>query len=86
MVTLIRGSTIDRVIENSEGGYSEYSGSYNSYNYASENSYSRNNSGYSRAEEEMDSMIAELREMMGELPPEKQAEVQRFIQKLEQMN
>lgn len=54
--------------------------------YASENSYSRNNSGYSRAEEEMDSMIAELREMMGELPPEKQAEVQRFIQKVEQMN
>lgn len=41
--------------------------------------------GYSRAEDDMDSMIMELREMMGDLPQEKQKEVQRFIQKIEQM-
>lgn len=40
---------------------------------------------YSRAEDDMDSMIMELREMMGDLPQEKQKEVQRFIQKIEQM-
>lgn len=41
--------------------------------------------GYSRAEDDMDSMIMELREMMGELPPEKKTEVERFIKKIEQM-
>lgn len=41
--------------------------------------------GYSRAEDDMDSMIMELREMMGELPPEKKMEVERFIKKIEQM-
>lgn len=41
--------------------------------------------GYSRAEDDMDSMIMELREMMGDLPQEKRQEVQRFIQKIEQM-
>lgn len=41
--------------------------------------------GYSRAEDDMDSMIMELREMMGDLPQDKQKEVQRFIQKIEQM-
>ena len=46
---------------------------------------SRENDGYSRAEDDMDDMISELRGMMGELPPEKQKEVQRFIQKIEQM-
>ena len=40
---------------------------------------------YSRAEDDMDDMITELRDMMGELPPEKQKEVQRFIQKMDQM-
>lgn len=40
---------------------------------------------YSRAEDDMDSMIMELREMMGELPPEKKTEVERFIKKIEQM-
>lgn len=106
---------IDRVIEDSEGGYSEYSG-YNSYNgregragngtyrggsyargrgrnarrdsmgrYASSGRYYRNE-GYSRAEEDMDSMVSELREMMQDLPPEKQTEVQKFIGKMESMN
>lgn len=41
--------------------------------------------GYSRAEDDMDSMIEELRGMMQELPQEKQREVQKFIQKIEQM-
>lgn len=40
---------------------------------------------YSRAEDDMDDMIMELREMMQDLPQEKQREVQRFIQKIEQM-
>lgn len=45
--------------------------------------YSRE--GYSRAEDDMDDMIMELREMMQDLPQEKQREVQKFIQKIEQM-
>lgn len=44
-----------------------------------------NEMGYSRAEEDMDSMIQELREMSMELPQDKQREVQKFIQKIEQM-
>lgn len=44
-----------------------------------------NNRGYSRAEDDMQDMITELREMMPDLPQEKQREVQRFIQKIEQM-
>lgn len=47
--------------------------------------YSSEMGGYSRAEQDMDSMIEELREMMQELPQDKQREVQRFIQKIEQM-
>ncbi len=43
------------------------------------------NDGYSRAEDDMQDMITELREMMPDLPQEKQREVQRFIQKIEQM-
>ena len=41
--------------------------------------------GYSRAEDDMDSMIEELRDLMQDLPQEKQREVQKFIQKIEQM-
>ena len=41
--------------------------------------------GYSRAEDDMDSMIEELRDMMQDLPQDKQREVQKFIQKIEQM-
>ena len=40
---------------------------------------------YARAEDDMDSMITELRKMVNDLPPEKSKEVQRFIQKIEQM-
>jgi len=40
---------------------------------------------YSRAEDDMQDMIMELREMMPDLPQEKQMEVKRFIQKIEQM-
>ncbi len=47
--------------------------------------YSYERGGYSRAEDDMDDMIMELREMMGDLPQEKQKEVQRFVQKIEQM-
>lgn len=43
------------------------------------------NDGYSRAEDDMHDMIMELREMMPDLPQEKQMEVKRFIQKIEQM-
>ena len=41
--------------------------------------------GYSRAEDNMQDMVEELRGMMGELPQDKQQEVRRFIQKMEQM-
>lgn len=47
--------------------------------------YSRNDMGYSRAEDDMQDMVEELRGMMGELPQDKQQEVRRFIQKMEQM-
>lgn len=46
--------------------------------------YSREG-GYFRAEEDMDSMIMDLREMAQELPADKRQEVTRFIQKIEQM-
>ena len=41
--------------------------------------------GYSRAEDDMQSVIEDLRGMMGELPDEKRREVERFISKVEQM-
>ena len=47
------------------------------------NQYSRE--GYSRAEGDMDEIVEELRGMMGELPEDKQREVQRFIEKVERM-
>ena len=40
---------------------------------------------YSGAERDMDGLVAELRDMMPDLPEEKKREVQRFIQKVEQM-
>ena len=48
------------------------------------NQYSREG-GYSRAEGDMDEIVEELRGMMGELPEDKQREVQRFIEKVERM-
>lgn len=41
--------------------------------------------GYSSAEDDMDGMISELREMMHELPEEKKHEVQKFIDRIERM-
>lgn len=41
--------------------------------------------GYSRAEGDMDEIVEELRGMMGDLPEDKQREVQRFVEKVERM-
>ena len=48
------------------------------------NQYSREG-GYSRAEGDMDEIVEELRGMMGDLPEDKQREVQRFVEKVERM-
>lgn len=48
------------------------------------NQYSREG-GYSRAEGDMDEIVEELRGMMGDLPEDKQREVQRFIEKVDRM-
>lgn len=50
--------------------------------YSSDGSYE---GGYSRAEDDMDDIVSELREVMSELPQEKQQEVRRFIDKIERM-
>lgn len=52
--------------------------------YSNRGRYSRDY-GYSRAEEEMDSMVDSLQDMMQDLPPDKQFEVRKFIQNLEMM-
>lgn len=41
--------------------------------------------GYSRAEGDMAEIVEELRGMMGDLPEDKQREVQRFVEKVERM-
>jgi hypothetical protein len=41
--------------------------------------------GYSRSEGDMDEIVEELRGMMGDLPEDKQREVQRFIEKVDRM-
>lgn len=41
--------------------------------------------GYSRAEDGMQELIAEMRDVMGDLPDHKRMEVQRFIEKMERM-
>lgn len=41
--------------------------------------------GYSRTEDDMESVIADLRNMADDLPADKQREVHKFIQKIEQM-
>ena len=46
--------------------------------------YSREG-GYSSAEDDMDDMVMELKEMMHDLPQDKKMEVERFIQKIERM-
>lgn len=44
---------------------------------------SRYEGGYSRAEDGMQEIIGEMRDMMSDLPEEKRREVQRFIDKME---
>ena len=56
----------------SRGRYSSYGGSYEG--------------GYSMAEDDMNNIVSELREMMVDLPQEKQQEVRRFIDKMDRMN
>lgn len=78
-----------------EDGYSNRGGypwnGYNGSSYAGRRNarrdsmgrYSRNG-GYSYADS-MDSMLDEMRGMMGEMPEEKRREVQRFVDKMERM-
>ena len=47
--------------------------------------YSSYGGGYSRAEDDMDNIVSELRDMMAMLPQDKQQEVQRFIEKMDRM-
>ena len=47
--------------------------------------YSSYGGGYSRAEDDMDNIVSELRDMMAILPQDKQQEVQRFIEKMDRM-
>lgn len=42
--------------------------------------------GYSRAEDDMEDIVSEMRELMVDLPQEKQQEVRRFIDKIERMD
>ena len=83
---------ICKIIESSEysgeGSGRSYRGSYDrgTSNRSYRRSYKRDSMGrYTRAEDDMDDMVSELRDMMGDLPQEKQKEVQRFIQRIEQM-
>ena len=46
---------------------------------------SRYEGGYSRAEDGMQELLGEMRDMMGALPEEKRREVQRFVDKMERM-
>ena len=55
----------------SRGRYSSYGNSYEG--------------GYSMAEDDMDNIVSELRDMMVDLPQEKQQEVRRFIDKMDHM-
>jgi hypothetical protein len=41
--------------------------------------------GYSGADEAMDEVMMDMREVMQDLPQEKRMEVQKFLQKMEQM-
>ena len=53
--------------------------------YSSEGGYRYSRDGYSIAEDGMEDIVEELRGMMDDLPDEKKREVQKFIQKVEQM-
>lgn len=83
---------ICKIIEESEND--DYSrNSYRGGSYTSNRSYTRGRSAkrdamgrYTRAEDEMDGMVSELRSMMNDLPPEKQREAQKFVSRMEQMS
>lgn len=63
---------------NAMGQYSSAGGGSYGYGYR----YPRSYDGYSRAEEDLDNMISYLHETMQDLPPEKQRELQRFIDQM----
>lgn len=68
------------------GNMSNRGGSYARGGRRGGRSYARNGrGGYSRAESDMNSMISELKGMMGDLPEDKQTEVRKFIEKIERM-
>lgn len=69
------------------GGGSSNRGSYARGGMRGNSSYARRNSmgRYSRAEDDMDSMVMELRGLMSDLPEEKRREVEKFITKIERM-
>jgi hypothetical protein len=88
--------SIKNICKITEEGGSYDDGSYRrSYDGSYRRSYDMSRDGYSRkrdsmgrysgAERDMDGLVAELRDMMPDLPEEKKREVQRFIQKVEQM-
>ena len=81
---------ICKIIEmNDEGSYDGRSRrSYEDHSRRSYEDQSRRRDAmgrYSGAERDMDSLVSELRDMMPDLPEEKKREVQRFVQKVEQM-
>lgn len=81
------GGSYDNRYSRNRGSYN-YGGSYaRGRMNAKRNSMGRYSryGGYSRAEEEVDNMIGELQGMMQGLPPEKQQEVQQFIQNMQSM-
>lgn len=65
------------------GGSRSYrGGSYARGRYSKRDSMGR----YTRAEDDMEDMLMELKQMMGDLPPEKQREAQKFVSRMEQMS
>lgn len=92
---------LDKIIkyhEEEQDGYSEnyprrmYRDGYGDLSYARRGRNVRRDSmgryssgGYSMAEDDMKDMLEDMREMMRDLPQEKKMEVQKFINKMEQM-
>lgn len=95
----MRGNSYRYSRNNGGGGGGSYRNSYNRRSYArgrgsnarrdSRGRYSSDGSyeqGYSRAEDDMDDIVSEMRELMIDLPQEKQQEVRRFIDEIERMD
>lgn len=69
-----------------DDGYNRGGTSYRNRSYARGRNTRRDSMGrYSRAEDGVEEMVEELRDMMGDLPEEKRKEVERFINKMERM-